>query len=112
HQAHHLDAQAVDEDLVRALRGQVLPAGDDPIFDRRSVAARLLEQAEPGDGGGQRTTRRAAQPHDLESTPDVVSQERLQRSRDEGALAAAALTCDRDTLSTQSFPFVEGLYAV
>ena len=86
----------VDRDLLRRLRAEVAPEGDDAVLGRRAVAVRPLEQAVPGDRGGQGAPRGSAEADDLEAFLNAALEQRLQRPRDERALASASLTCDRD----------------
>src|SRR5204862_2701948 len=81
---------------------------DDPILRRRAVAPRPLEQPEPGDRGGQRATRGAAEADDLESLLNAAPEQRLERSRNERTLTSPALTGDRDPLAGHRWFLLDG----
>ena len=93
----------VEGDLLRRLRREVLPEGDDAVLDRRAVALRPLEQPEPGERGGERAARGSAQADDLEAILNAAREQRLQRARDERALASTSLTRDRDAFAAHGF---------
>ena len=86
-------------DLLRRLRAEVVPEGDDAVFGRRAVALRPLEQAVPGDRRGERAPRGSAEADDLEALLNAALEQRLQRARDERALASPTLTRDCDPSS-------------
>ena len=75
-ETHEVDAVLVKGDFPRRLRGQVLPAGEDSVFDGRRVPVGLLQDARPRQRRGEGAAGRAAQADDLVPVLNAVAPNR------------------------------------
>ena len=98
------DGALVEGDFSRRLRGEVLPAGQDPVFDGRRVPVGLLQDARPRERRGEGAAGGAAQADDLVPVVNVRAEQGLERPGDERALAPATLAGDRNTRSSHVPP--------